>query len=135
MEVAMTDSAVITPMTEKTPMATPSMVSAERSLLLRRAVRAMRTVSFMACCRLSVVGCRLRADNRQPMTDNYSYRSASMGSSRAALMAGRMPDRMPVMVETIRPRNTRPNEKVIGNDGNAAATDADIRSEEGRAGK
>src|SRR5947209_2442440 len=46
-EVAITLRAVITPMTEKTPMATPSMVRPERSLLVRRAVRAMLTVSLI----------------------------------------------------------------------------------------
>src|SRR5262249_28281585 len=48
MEVAITLSAVITPITEKTPMATPSMVSAERSLFVFSAIRAMRVVSFIA---------------------------------------------------------------------------------------
>src|SRR5437016_11477406 len=48
MEVAITLSAVMTPITEKTPMATPSMVSAERSLFVFSAVKAMRAVSFIA---------------------------------------------------------------------------------------
>src|SRR5262245_20069404 len=48
MEEAMTLSAVMTPMTEKTPMATPSMVSPERSLLVFSAVSASLTVSFIA---------------------------------------------------------------------------------------
>src|SRR3954447_18068937 len=38
-------SAVVTPITEKTPMATPSIVSAERSLFVRNEPRAMRKIS------------------------------------------------------------------------------------------
>ena len=41
----MTLRAVITPMTEKTPMATPSIVNAERSLFVRNEPRAMRKIS------------------------------------------------------------------------------------------
>src|SRR6185295_1450318 len=132
----MTLSAVITPITEKTPMETPSMVSAERSLLVFSAVRAMRTVSFMVFgyrCSVfgdlcSVFGWQSHTDNRQPTTA-YSYLSASIGSSRAAVSAGKKPEKMPVTVETIRPRTTSPKENVIGNDGNAAATAVDISQE------
>src|SRR5438128_10400304 len=42
----MTLSAVITPMTEKTPIVTPNIVRPERSLLLFSAVRAMRMISW-----------------------------------------------------------------------------------------
>ena len=44
-ETWMTLSAVITPITEKTPMATPIMVRMERSLFVRRALSAMRMIS------------------------------------------------------------------------------------------
>src|SRR5438876_77808 len=42
----MTLSAVITPMTEKTPIVTPNIVSTERSLFVFSAVRAMRMISW-----------------------------------------------------------------------------------------
>src|SRR6266568_950657 len=42
----MTLSAVITPMTEKTPIVTPNIVSTERSLLVFSAVSAMRMISW-----------------------------------------------------------------------------------------
>ena len=45
MEPWMALSAVITPITEKTPMATPSIVRAERSLFVRNEPRAMRKIS------------------------------------------------------------------------------------------
>jgi hypothetical protein len=41
----MTFSAVITPITENTPIVTPRIVSAERSLFVRNAVREMRRIS------------------------------------------------------------------------------------------
>src|SRR5689334_8749748 len=71
MEVAMTLRAVITPMTEKTPMATPSMVSAERSLLVRSAVRAIRAVSFIPqrLDRIEPRGADGRQDARQDAGD------------------------------------------------------------------
>src|SRR5205814_3116602 len=68
MEVAITLSAVITPMTEKTPMATPSMVSPERSLFVLSAVSAMRIVSFIAK-RLDGVEARGRDGRRQSGED------------------------------------------------------------------
>ncbi len=40
--------AVMTPMTENTPMATPSIVSAERSLFTRNALTAMERISLMS---------------------------------------------------------------------------------------
>src|SRR5438128_12552236 len=42
----MTLSAVITPMTEKTPIVTPNIVSTERGLFVFGAVRAMRMISW-----------------------------------------------------------------------------------------
>src|SRR5438034_5857910 len=60
---------------------------------------------------------------------NHSYLKASIGSSRDADSAGANPETMPVIVETISPVITRPSENFIGNDGNAAATAADINQE------
>ena len=61
--------------TTNTPMAIPRIVSAARTLFARRASSAMTTPSASAS---------IRSRNRMP----YSWRSAAIGSSRAARLAG-----------------------------------------------
>jgi hypothetical protein len=55
------------------------------------------------------------------ISDFYSYRSAATGSSLEADQAGAKPEINPVITDTTTLMKTRPNEKWIGNDGNAAA--------------
>src|SRR5438046_9574741 len=58
----------------------------------------------------------------------YSYRSASTGSSRAAFLAGRMPNNRPVKAAKPRARTTEPM-------GTYDGTGVALRSEERRVGK
>src|SRR5437867_4865018 len=102
-------SSVITPMIEKTPMATPSIVSTERNLFVPSAPIDIRKVSETFI--------------------SYSYRSASIGSKRDADKAGANPETMPVAVDTIMPTITRLMENWIGKLGAAAAIAVVIRNE------
>ncbi len=80
--------AVITTMMEKTPINTPSSVSAERSLCAASAFMAIVKLSFASAS--SKVGC----------VKFHSFLKASTGFIRAARQAGRKPEISPVSNDT-----------------------------------
>src|SRR5262249_33493369 len=85
--------AVITEITEKTPMVMPSIVSAERNLFAPSDDHAILMISL------------------NNIFDLYSYLSAVTGSRRDAVQAGANPENKPVNIETIMLTRTRPTEK------------------------
>ena len=87
--------AVMTEMTEKTPIVIPVMVNADRSLFAPSDVRAMTTISRNLIT---------------PLLPLYSYLSAVTGSNREADHAGAKPETNPVSTETIMLVTTKPNE-------------------------
>src|SRR5437660_303968 len=84
--------AVMTEITEKTPMVMPSIVSAERSLFAPRDENPILTLP-------------------QNNMDPYSYQGAATGSSREADHAGAKPDTIPVIGETMTLAMTNPKLK------------------------
>src|SRR6266404_697015 len=100
-EVCSAPIAVITEITENTPIVMPTIVSPERSLFAPNDCIAMEMIS------------------RNCMA--YSYRSAVTGSKREADQAGAKPETNPVKMETNIPISTRPNENWTGNEGKAVA--------------
>src|SRR5881398_2461860 len=85
--------AVMTEITEKTPMVMPSIVSAERSLFAPRDDNAILIIS------------------PNNIVDPYAYLSAATGSSRDADHAGAKPDTSPVIAETMTLAMTNPKLK------------------------
>ncbi len=55
-------------------------------------------------------------------TDLYSYRSASMGSNRAAFLAGQTPNISPMAIDTVKPVMTAHNGMAAGKPGTSAIT-------------
>src|SRR5882724_6524455 len=119
MEDCSAPMAVITEITEKTPIVMPIIVSAARSLFAPNDASAILIISLNNilgnylphCSRLRVL-CGL---------NNYSYRKAATGSRREADQAGAKPEKKPVRIETAMLTRTRPSENWIGKEGNALA--------------
>src|SRR5262245_51048189 len=103
MEDCSAPMAVITEITEKTPMVIPIIVSAARNLFAPNEASAILTIS------LNNMRCFL----------NHSYLSAATGSRREADQAGAKPENKPVRMETAILTTTRLRENRIGKDGNA----------------
>ena len=101
--------AVITEMTENTPIVIPTIVSPERNLFAPNDCMAMEIISRNCIGPMCPIG-RI-----------YSYLSAVTGSKREADHAGAKPEINPVKMETNMPMSTRPKENWTGNDGNAVA--------------
>ena len=127
--------AVMTEMTEKTPMVMPIMVRPERSLFAPNEVRAIVMISrnMIAIRNAKTNACEVTSNDAEhagtiviehsalahSSSCSYSYRSAVTGSSREADQAGAKPEIKPVRTETIMLTRTRPSENWIGNDGKA----------------
>src|SRR6476620_1224948 len=109
-EACIAPIAVMTEITEKTPIVIPSMVSAERNLFAPTEAMAMVRIS-RNCMGKFEIG----------MSKFYSYLRAVTGSSREALQAGAVPEINPVRTDTIMLATTKPNEKRIGKEGKAFA--------------
>jgi hypothetical protein len=94
-------------MTVDTPITTPRIVRPERSLFARMASRAMPTPSAREVRRMETTGRRPAgdADSVRPSARGYSYRSATIGSSRAARVAGYTPNTMPTAAPRARARS------------------------------
>src|SRR3954463_1282779 len=108
--------AVITEMTENTPMVMPTMVRPERSLFAPNDCRAMETISRKRMLRNDAVAAALcrrvrpGTDRARRLEESYSYLSAVTGSSLDADQAGANPDTSPVKTDTNIPIRTRPTE-------------------------
>src|SRR6266705_604357 len=136
--------AVITEITEKTPMVMPSIVSTERSLFAPSDAQAIFMISPNSIStkndesRMSQApaataassfehSCFLRHSSLWFRHFSHSYLSAATGSRRDAVHAGANPENKPVIIETIMLRKTRPSEKWIGKDGKALPIPKHIR--------
>src|SRR4029077_17533347 len=107
--------AVITEITEKTPIVMPIIVSAARSLFAPRDASAILMISLNNI---------LKSETPNPKSERnfefaYSYLSAATGSRREADQAGAKPENKPVRIETAILTRTRPSENWIGKEGNA----------------
>ena len=139
--------AVITEMTEKTPMVIPNIVSPERSLFTPNEPSAIFMISLncISIIEMTKLEGRRTKDARSPNDEalkarpifgfwassliwnspfgfhhfHHSYRSAVTGSRRDAAQAGAKPETRPVTTDTIMLATTSPKENWIGNDGNA----------------
>src|SRR3954470_7370114 len=132
MELWRAPIAVITEITENTPMVMPVMVSAARSLFAPNDDQAISTISRNSIVRIGVMECwsngvvesqisHLSIFGHHSITPplHHSYLSAVTGSSREADQAGAKPENSPVMIETTMLVMTRPRENLMGNDGAA----------------
>src|SRR4029450_11453409 len=122
--------AVMTEMTEKTPMVMPSIVSAERSLFAPSDAAAILIISLKSMDAKPGMMKQWRNGYKREgphCSNHHSYRSAVTGSSRDAVQAGANPENKPVSIETIILTNTRPTEKLIGKEGKALPIPKHIR--------
>src|SRR5262245_29370397 len=147
--------AVITEITEKTPIVIPIIVSAARSLLAPNDASAilmisLNNISLTPAFRPVTLRRRLRRSSQKPLETalsiarewhrperpvlmihlmSYSYLSAATGSRRDADHAGAKPENKPVKIETAILTTTKLSENRIGNEGNACQIAVHIKYE------
>lgn len=118
MEFCSAPTAVMTEITEKTPMVIPIIVRAARNLFAPNELSAIFMISRNNMTIFTCSGC----DGQRPppqANSSYSYLSAVTGSRRDALQAGANPENNPVITETIMLAETSPKEKWTGKEGKA----------------